>query len=113
MLAQVAAMGGVDDPTAILRDAIGEAYRDRIWFEVWIMIEAQARWWANHDHLEAAAIAVGYLDAHQVGSMSHGSTDATRAAVRAHPDADHWLAFGATLDRDQLVAYVLDYPTPA
>ena len=75
MLAQVSAMGGVDEPTAILREAIGEAYRDRIWLEVWIMIEAQARWWATHDNLEGAAIAVGYLDAQQVGSM-HGGTDA-------------------------------------
>ena len=30
---------------------------------------------------------------------------------RARPDADQWLAYGAKLDRDQLVAYILSYPT--
>ena len=70
------------------------------------MVVALATWCATHD-VEAAAVVTGHLDAHHVGG-GHHTVDETRATVMAQPDAERWLAHGSQLDRDQLVAYILD-----
>jgi hypothetical protein len=108
-LAQLAVTGGADDPVHTLCEAIKDAYRDRSWMHVWGIVAALAVWWVTHDQPEPAAVTVGYLDAHHISHVfGHDHVDAARAALSENADSGPWLAYGAGLDRDQMVAYVLD-----
>jgi len=102
-LAQLAAAGGLHDPLPAFRDAVAGAYADRAWYDLWPSLPILAAWWTSHDQPEAAAVIVGHLDAHHIASTD----ETTRTTLRSHPNADRWLAHGAQLDREQLVAYVL------
>jgi tetratricopeptide (TPR) repeat protein len=110
-LAQLALMGDLDDPTPTLREALAGAYQDRVWLHVWTIVAAMASWWATHDHIEAAGISVGYLDAHEFGTYGPDTIAATRARVENDAAGDRWLALGARLGLDQFVAYILEGTT--
>ncbi len=107
-IAQLSLMGRLDDPIPALRDALAGAHHDRVWMHVWTIVAALAASWADSGHLEAAAICVGYLDAHHFGTYGPDNIGGTRTRVETDPHAQEWLAHGAHLDRDQLVAYLLD-----
>jgi hypothetical protein len=106
-LVRLADMDGHDDPLPIVHEALADAYRDWAWVHVWTMVAAAAAWWANHGRLDAAGVALGYLNAHRLGTFSDEATMATLAALQLHPEAATGLALGQRLDRDELVAYVL------
>jgi hypothetical protein len=48
---------------------------------------------------------VGYLDAHHLASVNDG----TRSLPGAGPDMDRAITRDAHLDRDQLIAYILEH----
>lgn len=102
-MAQVAVMG--DHPTAgaILRDAVEVASADRLWFDLWPSLRALARWWADHGRATAAAVVAGYLVSN--GLSRRGQTV---AALSCDPGLAAWLARGSGLDRDALIAFILD-----
>ncbi len=100
-LADLAALGAVEDPAGVFRTAIAGARDDRTWVNLHQSLLAVARWWVGHDRLEDAAVIVGHLDANHVAIVDAS----TRTAVTGRDDA---IATGARLDRDSLVASVLE-----
>ena len=64
-----------------------------------------AEWWIATNQADNAAVVIGYLDAHHLASVD----DTTRALLGTEPDIDRALNRGARLDREQLIAYVLDH----
>jgi hypothetical protein len=107
-------LGGVDDPVHTLCEAIKDARRDGSWIYVWGILAALAVWWVTHDQPEPAAVTVGYLDAHHISQVyGNDHLNSARAALTDHADSGPWLAHGAGLDRDQLVAYVLGHDQTA
>jgi hypothetical protein len=112
LLVRLAVMGGQDDLLTVVHEALADARRDGAWVHVWTMVAAIAGWWANHGRLDAAAVAIGYLNTHELGTFSDDATHATIAAVSSHPDAVKSLEQGQRLDRDEVVAFVLTNTAP-
>jgi hypothetical protein len=108
VLAQVAMLGGLDDPVPPLRDAIEEAHHQRLWFNVWPTIRLLARWWARRGMTDAAAVVVGYLDAHGLAAPSSGVLQQLRSDLGCQAA----LVRGSQLDRDELVAHILAHLSP-
>jgi predicted ATPase len=99
------------DASAVCREAITRLYDTRHWSLAWIAIDVVARWLAAIGRLEEAAVIYGHLDLHQpVWDNVAGRRGRSRGLeiVRQHPRADQLMARGAALDRDQIVAFVLD-----
>jgi hypothetical protein len=104
-LAQLAARGGLDDATSALHAAIAGSYTDRAWYDLWPTVPVLAEWWIVHDQADNAAVVIGYLDAHHLASVD----DTTRSRLGTGPDIDQALTRGTHLDRDQLIAYILEH----
>jgi predicted ATPase/class 3 adenylate cyclase len=103
-LAQLAARGGPQDPVPVIRAAIAEAYADRDWYDLWPTMPFLAEYWIRHKQSEDAAVVIGYLDSHHLFSVS----DEAREPLGSDPALRLSQAHGARLDRDQLVAFVLE-----
>ncbi len=90
------------------REAL-KGYRDtRHWTVFWLALGAVTWWWRTTGKLEALAVVCGHVDAHHpVWRDSDAHHEELQAAHR-HPDADDLMARGAAMDRDQLVAFVVD-----
>jgi hypothetical protein len=104
-LAQLSARGGPDDPAPALHAAIARAYADRAWYDLWPTVPVLAEWWMAQSQSDRAAVVIGYLDAHHLASVD----DTIRSLLDSGPDIDRALAFGARLDRDQFIAYILEH----
>jgi hypothetical protein len=104
-LAQLLMRTGTEDPLSALKDAILGAYNDRSWYDLWPTMPALAQWWIEHGQANAAAVIIGYLDAHHLASVD----DDTRQRLGNSADIQRALENGARLDRDQLVAFVLEH----
>ena len=87
-----------------IADALAGAYDDRLWFWVWQSVGTAARWLANAGELEAAAVLIGHLDAHDHGNVSAG----LRELIDALPDGWAPASRGARLHRDSIVAFALE-----
>jgi hypothetical protein len=103
-MAQVAVMGDHPDVAAIVRETVEVSAAERLWFDLWPSLRALARWWADHGRGEDAAVVVGYLVAQGLSSGERAS-----ALLASDPRAAAWLAHGAALDREALVAFVLEH----
>ena len=108
-LARLAASGALENPAPILRQAIIGTYQGRQWADVWLVVSALANWWATQGQLEPATVITGHLDTHGLASVD----EPTRQRLAAHTSAQDWLTHGRRLDRDQLIAYILDRLPPA
>jgi DNA-binding CsgD family transcriptional regulator len=97
------------DAAKALHDALTRLYASRNWLNLWAVMEALALHWARTGHDERAAVLIGYLEN---GDIRHAVFVDRRqkafAALRQSVDAEAWLAVGAGLDRDQVVAYALN-----
>jgi hypothetical protein len=107
-LAQLAAMGALEDPTPILRDAIADAYHEHVWVHLWSMVAGVAQCWARQDRLEEAGVLIGHLDTNHFRSWGSDTLEETRAAVAQDPDAARWLAQGAQLNGEELVVFIVN-----
>jgi uncharacterized membrane protein len=63
---------------------------------------------ARNDAIEAAATIAGYLEANHSGfGRAVPAVEAMLKTVRQHIHGDEWMARGAAMDRDQMVAFVV------
>jgi predicted ATPase/class 3 adenylate cyclase len=102
-LAQVALMGGLEDPTSVVRDAVVGSSTERLWFDLWPTIRAYVRWLARQKRFEEATVILGHLDANHLAATTSSVLD----HLRSRPGAEEWVRRGAGFDRDQFVAYLL------
>ena len=103
-LAQVALMGGLEDPTPVIRDAVVGSSTERLWFDLWPTIRAYVRWLASQEQFEPAMVIVGHLDANGLAGAAGSALD----RLRSRSGAEQLLQQGGRLDRDQFVAYLLE-----
>ncbi|MFN0028012.1 MAG: AfsR/SARP family transcriptional regulator [Acidimicrobiales bacterium] len=97
-------MQGAAGAPADIAEALAGAHRDRLWFWVWQSIGTAARWLAHAGDLDAAAVLVGHLDAHD-----HGNVGASlRGLIDSRPDGYAARSRGARLHRDSIVASALE-----
>lgn len=102
--ASIAARGGLDHPEGTLRTIIMSLYDQRVWFNLWTAVAELVGWWAQHGQPDAAKVVLGHLDAHHHAAVE----DAMRSTLHAFPDHDGLVARGASVGRDELVAFILD-----
>ena len=77
---------------------------------MWPVVEAAALYWARTGQAEPAAVLLGHLEANHIHYATFVDERAQAlATLRARRDAEEWLAHGAALERDQLVAYALSH----
>ena len=97
-----------DDAIPALHDAITRLLAGRNWMTLWSVVGAAALYRARMGRAEPAAVLLGHLEANHIQSATFVDERAqTLTTLRAGPDAQEWLDHGATLERDQLVAYAL------
>jgi hypothetical protein len=104
-LAQLAARGRWDDAAPALHAVITLSFTDRNWYDLWPTMPVLAEWWLAKNQADNAAVVIGYLDAHHLASVD----DTTRSLLGTGPDIDPALIRGTHLDREQLIAYVLEH----
>ena len=106
-LALVTATGA--DALTHLRWVLTRLYELRFWRSVWNAIEVAASQLIRGGLVEAGAVLLGHTEANcAVDAFVRAMHDDGLSAIRAQPDAARWLALGAHMDRDRLVAYALD-----
>jgi hypothetical protein len=88
-----------------LHAAITRSFADRAWYDLWPTMPVLAEWWLANNQSDNAAVVIGYLDAHHLASVD----DTTRSRLGTGPDIDRALIRGTRLDREQLIAYVLEH----
>jgi predicted ATPase/class 3 adenylate cyclase len=104
------------DAGDVCRDAIVRLYDLRFWNVLWVVIETAAGSLAGASHFEEAAVVYGHLEAHR---PPWGIPAARRARergldrIRRLPQLDSLMARGRAMDRDEVVAYLLDQLSPA
>ena len=90
-----------------LKESLSDLYAIRDW-HAWLIVEATALHWAHVGQLEAAAVLLGHLEQQDI---RHGAFSDKRKhaldTLRSLPEAQSWLSRGASLDRDEAVAYAL------
>jgi predicted ATPase/class 3 adenylate cyclase len=99
------------DAAEICRDAITRLYDLRLWFLVFLQIEAAAGLFAAADRLHDAAILYGHLDAHHPPwglPAVHRARQRGLDRIRQLADVNLLMVRGADMDRDELVAYTLE-----
>ena len=105
-LALVTATGA--DAVTHLRRVLTRLYQLRFWRSVWNAIEVAASQLIHGGLVEAGAVLLGHTEANcAVDAFVRTMHDDGLNAVRFHPDSARWLALGARMDRDQLVAHAL------
>jgi predicted ATPase/class 3 adenylate cyclase len=99
------------DAGHICRDAIIRLYDLRFWNVLWLVIETAAGSLAGAGRRDEAAVVYGHLEAHRPPWGIPGVRRARERGldrIRDVPQRDELMARGAVMDRDQLVAYVVD-----
>jgi predicted ATPase len=104
-LAQLLMRTETEDPIPALREAISGASHARSWYDLWPTMLILAEYWMTRNQPDAAAVLVGYLDSHHLITVN----DTTRELLGSSPDVRLAQEQGARLDRDQLVAFVLEH----
>jgi predicted ATPase/class 3 adenylate cyclase len=108
-LAEASAALDDDETPGALRFALGDAYALRIWWPVWSTVELVSLYWVRSGMLEPGATSLGHLEAQGHANPGYGALRAEAITVLdAHPDLAEARARGAAMDRDELVAYVLE-----
>jgi hypothetical protein len=93
------------------KEAIDHFYASRHWSAFWLALPAITSWWKATGNLDAVAVICGHVDAHH---PPWSDADAYRRGPQTMchpPGADQLMARGAAMDRDKLVAFVLDQLT--
>ena len=99
---------GMPDAAEAWAAALRRLYDHRNHAMTLVALERITLWWARLGTTDAAAVVIGYLNAHQHG---HAAMVEQRAELNARLTTDQHaqahLAHGARLTRDNLIAYVL------
>jgi hypothetical protein len=103
-VAQVELMNPSGDPLPAVREAVIGAVRERLWFDLWPTVRTLARWLADHDRQALATVIIGHLDANGLSPVGRRPFEELRDA----PGAQALLERGASFDRDELAAYILE-----
>lgn len=103
-LALLATNGFVEDATGLIADAISVAYEEQIWLNLWAIIPALAGWWARTGRTASAAVVTGHLTANNITPVD----DDSRAAVETADRLSTHFERGASMDRHQLVPFILN-----
>ena len=103
---------GLDPGAAIhaCREALMRLYEIRYWYRIWQLFDSIALALASTNHIEAAAVVVGHLEAHHPPfGVEHLMRFRSRTLeiVRTRSEVDAWIARGAAIDRHQIVEYAL------
>jgi tetratricopeptide (TPR) repeat protein len=103
------------DPTlaaVACREALESLYDIRNWFRIWQMFDNVAYCLVRDERFKPAAVIVGFLEATSRSNLTSiedelGLRDVSRHAVRSRPELAPEVRLGATMDRHEVVAYVL------
>ena len=98
-----------DDANPALHDALTRLLATRNWVLVWLVMEAAGAVLGTDGTRRSrppCSSATSKPTTSATRTSSNNAPDAV-AALRARGDAEDWLAHGAALERDQLVAYAL------
>ena len=100
----------LQSPTAAdaCKEAINRFRASRHWPVFWLSLGAVTSWWKAIGNLEPLAVVRGHVDAHHSPWSDTYVHRQELLTARQHPDADELMASGATMDRDQLVTFVLE-----
>ena len=88
-----------------MRSAVADAFADRAWHDLWPTMPILAQWWTTQGQAATAAVIIGYLDSHHLTSVD----EAIRTRLGTGASIQKAQERGARLDRDQLVAFVLEH----
>ena len=96
------------EAAAIGHEALLRLVDNRHWSLIWIATEIVASHLFFESNIEAAALIYGHLEAHHPAwGGEHGRVRALQR-LRKQPGAEQWLARGASMTDDEVVALVLD-----
>lgn len=108
-LVGLAGLVGRDDSDRICHDVLARLYAARTWSDIWSVLEQTFVHWVTAGRTLDAGVLLGYLEANDLHHTLNAAERSPAAkAVRDDPDGRASLAVGATFNRDQVVAYVLD-----
>jgi hypothetical protein len=99
------------DAGEMCRDALVRLYDTRYWSQVWAALEPIARWMIATGDVERAAVLYGHLEAHHPPwdrPITRRARQAGLRAVHELPNAGELMSRGASMDRDELIAFVID-----
>ena len=93
---------------AVFHDILAQLHSTLSWSDVYSTLEMVLGMWTTERRLADAGIILGFLEANH---LQHSLNAAARAAaaptVHADQEAQRAVELGRTMERDQLVAYVL------
>jgi tetratricopeptide (TPR) repeat protein len=97
-------------PTPECRQIFIRILDTRMWYSIWAAVEPIANNLARTGHTQAAATIVGHLTTQENtwDGLIFGSRQHTLDLVGLDEHADEWMANGAAMTRDEIVAYTLD-----
>ena len=93
------------------KEAVDHFYASKHWSALWLALPAITTWWKATGNLDAVAVICGHIDAHHPPWSDAVAYRRSPQAVCHPPGVDQLMARGAAMDRDQLVAFVLDQLT--
>ena len=93
-------------------ESLTEFRERRNWLGIWALLNVLAEWLAFVGDAEGAATIYGHLEAHHHLPWDTPVVRQRRsvglAAVRGEAEVEQWMARGAGMDRDDVVAYAID-----
>jgi hypothetical protein len=95
----------------VCQAAVIYLYDNAQWYRLWQVMESVALVLASNRRLEDASVVLGHLDAHHppFGWETHlGFPAKARELVRRDACSEQWMAQGAALDRDDVVAVAIE-----
>ena len=106
------AMNALDlpDTDAACTDTLRFLHTHRLWSHVWVFMVTIASRLASTERIHPASVLLGNLEAHHpplTAQFTQRQRSQALEQVRKHQQAQEWMAEGAGLDRDQVVAYAL------
>jgi hypothetical protein len=110
MIARQAMRQRRPDASTLTWEVLDRLYRTRHWTVVWMLVDYVTEWMAATGLDQAAAVVLGYLEAHRP-SWNAPPTQRARSraleAIRTTPTVDDLMAIGAAMGRDEIVEFVL------
>jgi predicted ATPase/DNA-binding SARP family transcriptional activator len=110
MIASLAMRQHRPDAATLTSEVLDRLYRTRHWTVIWMLVDYAAEWMAVTGREQAAAVVLGYLEAHRpswhappIRRARSRALDATRTLRTA----DDLMARGAEMSRDEVVEFVL------
>jgi predicted ATPase/class 3 adenylate cyclase len=98
-----------DNADRSLLKAVARLYENRDWLHTWPVVKALALYWLKTDRLEWGAVVLGHLQAHDTRVATFlAQRQQAQAALASTPEAELWMSRGAALEREELLAFILD-----